>query len=1060
MKKKSTKVLSGALATTTVLGSVMGATPAMAANNVDQLFNVAYTATEVAKTAKTQEKINEARKAVRELKEALKNDPKLQANLVGNLSSQLDPLQQEQFVAFYSVMYKEDKKTLKDSLTQSEINKSRDYILAFKGAAENEKYITSWSTAVDEFQQANVNKVAAAVKKAETSKLEADVKEARKLVDELLTVTNNDTVKDFAQGLEIQLSKIEKELDEANKALNVSSISSITTNTVSVVLTDAPVRELTVADFKVAGNSVTKIEKGNFDSVYTLTLGTSLDNKKGTLTVNGASKEYDFTQLKINSVSTKNLRQLEVKFSKELYLHNHTQNIDGTYTVNELLPQLHIWMTTEESGSTSTKSIAKILGTNVANWDAFVQPDKKTVVIQAKDGSMINEDANKGLGLKINETYELEALNVLDSTGKSADVSYVTNTLMDTTRPTFTADSKVYSDTNLLKVYFSEPMMSLKNKTAKVYIDGTLIADEAITDVVNNTTVYAHSHISIDTTKLGYDLTKGTHTLTVVGAQDLNNNVVSNNGKEVTFTYVEPADVAEVTPIVNNVTQVADNAFKLVFNTTNVKQKDNLQTSIVIKKGAFDSVSGEYKDIKLGKDNILINEVDATATIPAHTEWIVVAEGTAQADAAKFSYKGANVISRDIVLNNFHKDTVNGKDGKECTKNLTFKKDTSAPVISSDSDALAVNGISADTINVKFSDGPFITDGNGKVKLPDVAQKVTVKYTDEKGVTYTEEVLPVLDPANEIIINLKITNPKMLTNTGKLIAGASYTLVLPDGVVKDKFESAGIGSLEYKLDEEAHPFLGKTVVFKVPGASDLQETPQTTKGLIFTGKEVKDDNGAFASKVKAANKIELKDNQVVVVFEGDVDSKTATKLGNYTLNGKVLPNGTIIEYREDNIDGVDGEEHFAIITLADNTVALTGGQDFTVANVANKDGKKMMPVADVVTLSDNTNPVAKSVEIKDSNKIVVNFSEEIKITAADMTQLAKNFVINANGKTISLINAVKEDRTKLVITLADNFDNNGSLSVPVSVKLQKNADGDMFVTDMAENKAKEVTVTK
>ena len=227
-----------------------------------------------------------------------------------------------------------------------------------------------------------------------------------------------------------------------NNLFVVDSVSAITPNTVTVVLKETPGRDLTAADFKVTGNIVTNAVKGNFDSVYTLTLGTSLDNKKGTLAVNGASKDYDFTQLKINSVGAKNLRQLQINFNKTLNVYGHSQNADGTYTVDELLPQLHIWMTTEEEGATVTKSIANILDANKANWHAYVQADKKTVILQSIDGSTVTAAAGTGLGLKLNETYEVEALNVQDADGNTSDVSYVTDTLGDTLRPSFTAEDR------------------------------------------------------------------------------------------------------------------------------------------------------------------------------------------------------------------------------------------------------------------------------------------------------------------------------------------------------------------------------------------------------------------------------------------------------------------------------------------------------------------------------------------------------------------------------------------------------------------------------------------
>lgn len=228
MSKKSTKVLSGALATTTILGSVMGATTAMAANNVDELYVTAYNATQTAKKEKTQESINTARKAVRELNKALENDKDLQADLIGTLSEALDPLQHNLFVAFYDILYKEDKVTEKESLTQAEINKAREFINGFNGAEENAQYVPSWSTAVDKFQQTNVNAAYAAVEKAQASKLAEDIAAAKTLVADLLLSTNADVL-ETAQALEILV----KDMEEASK-LAVESISAITSKNVTV----------------------------------------------------------------------------------------------------------------------------------------------------------------------------------------------------------------------------------------------------------------------------------------------------------------------------------------------------------------------------------------------------------------------------------------------------------------------------------------------------------------------------------------------------------------------------------------------------------------------------------------------------------------------------------------------------------------------------------------------------------------------------------------------------------------------------------------------------------
>lgn len=896
-----------------------------------------------------------------------------------------------------------------------------------------------------------------AVAKAEATKTAEDIEAAK----EAVAAVQDATVKAEQTAKVDEITATDK---PGETDTTVEAISEVTANTVSVVLANTPERELTADDFNVVGNTVTKVEKGNFDTVYKLTLGTSLDNKKGTLSVNGATKDYDFTQLKIQSVKAENLRQLKVTFSKELGA-LPAPNLDGTYDADDLLNNLHIDMIKEEDGSTATYSFANILSANANDWKAYVLSDKKTVVVESTDGSKLTDARGTGLGLKLNETYEVEALDVVDANGQYSDVSYATDILQDSVRPAVVSTIVDTTSSNLI-VKFSEPMKLLKPSqpltnpgSTKVYIDGA--EQTTYTDVISNNTVVAESIISIPLT----GLTKGTHTLSIVGAQDLNGNLLSDNGKEISFTITDPADPAEaVTPEVTSISQVADNAFKVVFNTSNVGIQENETDGIVIKNGAYSSAA--YQDINLAASNIdMKNITEADGTI--HTVWTVVVPATSDDAASTLSYKGANVISKDIVVQKFAvKDdldspTTDVKKGKDVTKSLAFKKDQTAPVVSSAANAITGSG---DTITVRFNDAPF-ADKAADVVLG-TNQIVTVKYINEKGVTYSEEVTATLvsgtstDDDNKAI-DLQITNPDMLKN-GALIAGGEYSIVLPDDVVKDEEETAPTtSSLKYQLLDGQHPFVGKTVTYTVPGAAAvIGKVPQTTRGMIFTGYEVKNSIGTYASEIKSSGKITLKDNQIVVVFDGDVDSATATNKANYTLNGKVLPEGTTIEYRQSDIDNdASNKEKYVVITLADDTVALTGGQDFTVQNVANTQGNKMMPVADVVTLSDNTAPIAKSVKVRDSNKIEVTFSENIDITATSNEQLARNFVINANGKTVSLSNATVESGNKLIITTADNFENNGSLDVPVSVQIKKNSDSDIFIKDIAGNKAKETTVS-
>lgn len=1094
MNKKTQKGLVSALAAVMSAGLAAPVFASAATTDLGAEYKAAYDAVQAALKSNTQKDLTAARVLVDALYTDVKGTP--DEYLATTLSSLLDPAQQVKLVEYFVAR---DKAVASEK--QADINAARELLLDMPQVWRN-----SYSTDLDKTQQNFINKVVASVETAEKTGLQADIDAAKALVAELATVTNNDGVKAAAATLQTRV-------DNVAVRVTVTSISAVNTTTVTVVLDKAPAADLTAKNFVVAGNTVTNAVKGSSDTIYTLTLGTSLDNTKGTLNVNGVTKDYDFTQLKINSVKALNLRQLQVNFSKAISVAGIAPNADGTYTNDDLLKELYIGIANEVTGDITKNSIAKLVGAGA--WTATVSADAKSVVIEEKAAGVLITDANAyaatpgtGLGLKLNENYEVEARNILDSTGKYEDVSYVQQLLVDNERPTVSVgnlDNTVLVDATpanmKLDLTFSEPMKQVlvsnnANSKVKIYIDGNEVSSSDITDVVSNASVADQELVQV---AVG-TLTKGTHTVAVVGAVDLNDNLLSNNSQSLSFTITDPADApASIAPVVNNVTQVADNAFKVVFNTTNVRLASTVtagDTVLTIKNGEFVPSTGLYKDIELttadfdgtgsanyGSKKIVAHDVAKTATTPAHTEWIVVLPATAtvaanDTDAAGvLAYKGANVITKDVVVNSFGNTA---KDGKATTKSTTLKKDTTAPVIDTNADgtlAIAKKTGTVDTIKVKFTDAPFATDGNGKVDLG--GQKVTVKYTDKDGVTYSQEVAPGLATTADAI-ELTISNPKMLTTDGTnaLIPGAKYTVVLPDGVVKDAQEdlkdAGATQTNDYMLLDGAHPFVGRTVDYTVPGAATTIDTvPQTTKGLIFTGAEVKASTAAigdpvtlatsYVDRVKSQNALVLKDNQIVVVFDGDVNPATATNTANYLLNGKVLPTGSTIEFRKADIDAaVVGDEAFALITLADNTITLTGGQDFAVSGVANKAGNKMMPVTDIINLTDNTAPKLSKVEVKDSNKLVLTFPEVVNITTADMTQLASNFKITANGKVISLLNATVDtvNKNQIVVTTADNFDNNGSLDVPVTVELKLNADGNMFITDNVGNKAASVVVNK
>ncbi|KDR96168.1 hypothetical protein SAMN02745945_01898 [Peptoclostridium litorale DSM 5388] len=112
----------------------------------------------------------------------------------------------------------------------------------------------------------------------------------------------------------------------------VESVSAITSTTVTVVLTEAPVEAPVAASFTVLENgnavAVSAVEKVASDltnKTYKLTVA-SLNNKEGDLTVNGTAAEvatgmvnaFDFKAPEVTSVAVKGTKTLEITFNEKL----------------------------------------------------------------------------------------------------------------------------------------------------------------------------------------------------------------------------------------------------------------------------------------------------------------------------------------------------------------------------------------------------------------------------------------------------------------------------------------------------------------------------------------------------------------------------------------------------------------------------------------------------------------------------------------------------------------------------------------------------------------------
>lgn len=905
----------------------------------------------------------------------------------------------------------------------------------------------------------------------------------------------------------------------------VTSISEITETTVTVTVKDKHAADLTATKFSVSGATVTKVAKGSSDYEYILTVN-SLANSKGTVKVGEISRDFDFTKLKVASVTAPNLRELVVTFNQEV-------DEDSAEELHNYFYQL----VDETTGAINTRS----LKTLDSAFSAVLGKDKKTVTISASNGSLITD-----FGLKLNEAYNIQVRNVKTAAGDYTSVQEAGEILRDTVKPVvsidktgWTSSGKLPIGTNL-KLAFSEPVAALEATTTsfsagvQVYIDNVLVDQSQannLIDVVTTGTVAQNKAVTINTS----GLTKGTHTVSIVGVKDLAGNVIEGN--PVTFTFeVSDGDVTDtVKPHVVSTRQIADNAFVVRYNTTGVEPKAS-STFLTLKEAAYNSSTGKYEDIvlKASASGAITAEATVNGSTPTSisagfafeavdvdtngdgivdaTEWKVVLPATLTSAAAELSFREAAVISKQLVINNYHnigellttanRSNSNEKAGDEYVATLQLQRDTKAPVVKDQTKDVKVD-VNKGQILVKFTDDIFTTDGNGKITVGTGGKEVVeVKVTNVQGVTYTANVDASLVTSTEntnhgfnlsadelgrtLLIDLNDLNADDtrsdaatdLLDNGKLIDGAIYSVKFQDGAVTDNIAEAvttanvnfqGATSTTPVLENVtgANPLVGFTLPVNVKAGSVATGAPQTTKGLISSYSEiVADAAGApgarttYATAVKAILDLnQASTNQIVVEFVGDVDAKTVKNLNNFTLNGKAMPNGTTVEYVIPTSGALTGKK-LAVVTLPSDSVALNGAYEFRVSGIADSKLNTMLPVVDTVALRDNTAPVAQKVETVNSNTIRLVFSENITVTNA--TKVLNNFAITANNKNLAVTSATVQNGKELVLVLSQDYASSVDElnAAKVSVQIKKDSNADIFIVDPASNKAATVTVSR
>ncbi|WP_077369476.1 SwmB domain-containing protein [Anaerosalibacter sp. Marseille-P3206] len=669
-----------------------------------------------------------------------------------------------------------------------------------------------------------------------------------------------------------------------------------------------------------------------------------------------------------------------------------------------------------------------------------------------------------------------------------------------------TIEVEATSTTKQLDLEFSEPIekKEVNNKdVVKVYVNGVEVQDALVYATPKDAT------LSYDDAKIvGFDLEKAVvaanfkasdklYNVKIVGIRDYADNIMVPS--TITFNFKLINDKTKtpeaVKPIVKDIVQIADNLFKVEWNRANATGKLTIKT--------IDDKITEVEDepVSLSRP-----EFDNDGNFVGFFSYVAVgatddARPDSPADKTIY-YAGQKDINRNITIDSIvgytlDEDNKATKDAenKEAynKKGMELVKDELAPEHAFSyitTDLYGVKGYTDDigseitmimTDNVPFD--PQALDEVMLMTYGGTPAPLNVKVSYEKdGIIRTADV-EVKDTnfknnaltidLNDVIIGADV---KLLDKDDNLVEGATYTIEVPKGMFADPKKDAEVpfGS-EYGFDSDGE-YTGK---FDFAPATDGDvPTEEELKGMYVDAKR-EDENGftslAFTVEIEVPNKveekveedevpqtskplIEVKDNalgkqEIHVRFIGSVDPETLRNPENYVLNGKTLADWEMT--KEDIKYVIDGEKEeesnkYAVFTVPEGSVPVTGDVAFIIRDVANKNGAKMTPVDTKITLKDNTAPEILEAKKDGSQKIILTFDEPVILKDGETAATAgKNFKVMV-GNVEKLVNEVKIDGTAVTLVLEGDMPEG---EITVSTVLNHN--GDMLIEDLVGNKLAE-----
>lgn len=456
MSKNLQKTLAGALATMSVMSI---ATPVMATTvDIDTLYKNAYDAMRKAQETEKQTDINAAMELIWELRHV--GDERKDENLINaacTWSSLVDEVQHPKLVKIVTAITK-----AQESGRQADINEAFATIEPELPAV----WRSSYTSAIDLVQQKLQDELVKAVEKAEADKTEESIKDARELVNEVLTA-NSEAMVEWAKIFEAKLDNIVGDGTGDDDYLIDGEIQDGTGD--DDCLIDQEVADLNITDIEVNRKQI----KVTFDA-----LEKSLDDV--TLTV----LDNNGNEVKVKSVAIIKKGATEAKFEFNNYLSEKPTgvwNVNGVsfnLTEKAFVKEVKDASNDEKLGKVLAKEEYKDLVTyNKDRLANYVEELQKAELKEVKDIQSVIDKVNAELDKQESSNAELNKyIDLLKKVSKNGTQEQFNNVLNEG------VEAKYIKDVN--PDYMEDYKKEIKNKGEDV----KEIADiQTQIDSVNNT---------------------------------------------------------------------------------------------------------------------------------------------------------------------------------------------------------------------------------------------------------------------------------------------------------------------------------------------------------------------------------------------------------------------------------------------------------------------------------------------------------------------------------------------------------------------------------------------